>query len=710
MNRRTSVLQSGLFSRSKDIFVLVSVLGFAAAFLNNSRAASTEDIFKKARGADVEILTQDKAGTPLKTGTGFFVSADGILLTNRHLVEGAASIGAKTEQGGYFFCQGILAAPKDIDLVVLKFEAKDVPFLELASGIHGEPGQKVIVIGNPLGLEGTVSEGIISAIRTDQGLVQISAPISPGSSGSPVLTEGGNVIGVATLQSKDGQNLNFAIPADIVRGVLAGLDPKNAVALTTGNSAIKPDDDLESDFNRAKALLNSDRTTALQLLNAYLLKRPDNADAWIMRAQCRYFKNLSEDAVESAQKAVDLQPGNIHYWRSLIQCLWVVAHGTPDSPAVGTTDTALIARLHRTAEHMLAMGDDFDVTWTSMISTTKALGDTKLAAEFQEEFDRLKNSGEVATYSLDGYHETRIFNGHDMLDCAEVAKGNNLELHEDDKTLTLSGKGHTFNILKSGSGVLVDGVFLEHDLNPYKYKDGRYFLDSDLVLRVFVPVLDQQFGLFAPQIEKVYLQLILPTGISKIEEVASAKALSAAVTLDNKLFEERVGLSSIPGKALLVYLKCVRDDAQNAEYSCMSALGPEVWCADAAEGMDPSQYAGFHVNKKLARAGGRLPIDEALKDYEESYDYALQTQHLQVDAVNLLQICFAQFLHQAAPHAAVIANTKIVSTPFPRTNPTLVITLFVPSAKLESETIFTQVARSLADAVEKFNSQVAKRD
>jgi Trypsin-like peptidase domain len=360
--------QWGLFARLKDIFVLLSVLGgLIAAFLNNSHASSTEDIFKKARGAVVEILTQDKSGTALKIGTGFFVSVDGILLTNKHVIEGAASIGAKTEQGAYFSCQGILADPKDIDLVVLKFEAKDVPFLELVSNIDALPGQKVIVIGNPLGLEGTVSEGIISAIRTEHNLVQISAPISPGSSGSPVLTEDGKVIGVATLQSKEGQNLNFAIPTDTVRGILAGINPKNPVALTTSNSAIRPDDDLEGDLSLAKELLDSDRPTALRLLNKYLLKRPDNAEAWIMHAQCCYFKNLLKDAVASAQKAVDLQPGNIHYWRSLLQCLWVMAHGVPNPPSVGTTDTALVTRLHRIAEHMLAMGDDCDLIWTSRL-------------------------------------------------------------------------------------------------------------------------------------------------------------------------------------------------------------------------------------------------------------------------------------------------------------------------------------------------------
>jgi serine protease Do len=162
---------------------------------------STEDVFKAARSAIVEIVTQDKSGSPLLTGTGFFISNDGKLVTNRHVVDGAATIVAKTEQGSFFVCKGILAEPKDADIAILKFDANNVPYLTLATDPQLSPGQKIVVIGNPRGLEGSVSEGIISAIRADQGLVQITAPISPGSSGSPVMTDDANLATNSTLSS-----------------------------------------------------------------------------------------------------------------------------------------------------------------------------------------------------------------------------------------------------------------------------------------------------------------------------------------------------------------------------------------------------------------------------------------------------------------------------------------------------------------------------
>jgi serine protease Do len=89
--------------------------------------------------------------------------------------------------------------------------ARGVPFLKLGNSTNAVEGQQVIVIGSPEGLQGTVTEGIISAFRENRSMIQITAPISHGSSGSPVNDENGQVIGVATLVAKEGQNLGFAI-------------------------------------------------------------------------------------------------------------------------------------------------------------------------------------------------------------------------------------------------------------------------------------------------------------------------------------------------------------------------------------------------------------------------------------------------------------------------------------------------------------------
>jgi hypothetical protein len=146
-------------------------------------------------------------------GSGFFI-ADGIIATNAHVIEGAASGTAKfigSEQK--FSIEGTVALSRRTDLALLKV-ASSAPVLNLGPDSKPAVGDKVYVVGSPLGLEGTFSEGIISGIRSIQSdsILQMTAPISPGSSGGPVMNDSGTVIGVAEATFKDGQNLNLAVP------------------------------------------------------------------------------------------------------------------------------------------------------------------------------------------------------------------------------------------------------------------------------------------------------------------------------------------------------------------------------------------------------------------------------------------------------------------------------------------------------------------
>ena len=158
------------------------------------------------------------------------------LFTNQHVIAGAASIAAINSNGAIFLFERVVAEPSGVDLAILKFKASDVPFLTLGNSTTVVEGQKVIVIGNPTGLTGTVSDGIISALRENRSLIQITAPISPGSSGSPVIDENGDVIGVATLQSAEGQNLNFAIAVENVSAALAKVQSEQIARSVVSNS------------------------------------------------------------------------------------------------------------------------------------------------------------------------------------------------------------------------------------------------------------------------------------------------------------------------------------------------------------------------------------------------------------------------------------------------------------------------------------------
>ena len=186
---------------------------------------------RQTRPAVYLLVLQDEDGKTVGSGTGFLVSPDGRLVTNHHVIADAKVIIAKAENGGLFPIRKVLAIDIPNDLALLQMDGKDLPYLPLAPNGSAEVGTRIAIIGSPLGLEGSLTEGIVSARRKLPGekreVLQISAPISKGSSGSPVLDAQGRVVGVASFLLLEGQGLNFASPSENLRSLLnrAGKPP-----------------------------------------------------------------------------------------------------------------------------------------------------------------------------------------------------------------------------------------------------------------------------------------------------------------------------------------------------------------------------------------------------------------------------------------------------------------------------------------------------
>ena len=179
---------------------------------------SLPSIIKRIEPSTVIVFTYDNKGDFLYLGSGFFISQNGDIITNYHVLQGASSAEVKTSDGKTHPITYIVAEDEQSDIIRLSVDISSqyVHPLSLSTTVP-EVGERIIVYGSPLGLEKTVSDGIVSAIRevpTYGKLIQITAPVSPGSSGSPVLNMNGEVIGVATFQMIEGQNLNFAIPSE----------------------------------------------------------------------------------------------------------------------------------------------------------------------------------------------------------------------------------------------------------------------------------------------------------------------------------------------------------------------------------------------------------------------------------------------------------------------------------------------------------------
>ena len=201
--------------------------GVTALFLAAGPSAAQQvvdfaAVVRRVQPAVVTLRSFDENGRPMGLASGFVVEG-GRIVTNAHAVEGAARVDvfdAKDQRLGS--TDHAEALNRDADLAVLPPVAPTTTALRLAAA-DPEVGEAILAIGSPKGLTHTVSDGLVSAVRDMEGRrwIQISAPLSEGSSGGPVLNKRGEVIGVSVAILAEGQNLNFAIPANEVRALLA---------------------------------------------------------------------------------------------------------------------------------------------------------------------------------------------------------------------------------------------------------------------------------------------------------------------------------------------------------------------------------------------------------------------------------------------------------------------------------------------------------
>ena len=302
--------------KDKNRFLYQRALSAAAALLlfctiNTASAQTTlsaEDIAEKALAATVYLEMQDKNGKTLGFGSGFFVKFN-LIATNYHVIEGAAK-GAAKLVGKYttYDIEGVTATDRDNDLTLLKVTAYGIKPLSLGDSDSVRIGETVYVAGNPKGLEGTFSDGIISSRRDKytKEQLQMTAPISPGSSGGPVLNRKGEVIGVSFAQHRalDAENLNFAIPSKYLKVLLARSRP--AKPLLHGNDLPISAETYFLWGNAKHDLGNyagaiADYTMAIQL-------EPDFAEAYNNRGNTKADLGQHFSAITDYDNAIRLKP------------------------------------------------------------------------------------------------------------------------------------------------------------------------------------------------------------------------------------------------------------------------------------------------------------------------------------------------------------------------------------------------------------------
>ena len=314
-------MKLGIIVSKAIVVTLFSVLGLIVCSpLAAINLANPQDILpelvRRIKPSAVAIETFDSRGEKLSRGSGFFIETDRIV-TNRHVIEGAYRAEIHSSIGTVYPVKGVLAVDAEGDLAVLKIDppATYVRPLPLDKTSPQE-GESVVVIGNPLGLEGSVTNGIVSAVRdipTFGRIIQITAPISAGSSGSPVVNMHGQVIGIATLQITGGQSVNFAIPSERIAQLQIAA-PMSLSELVVASGRNKRAKAVQYFRDGLSFLSKDDCEKALVSFEKAVESDSNYAEAWAQSGFCNEKLGKHAEALEASRRAVNLRPSAESYF------------------------------------------------------------------------------------------------------------------------------------------------------------------------------------------------------------------------------------------------------------------------------------------------------------------------------------------------------------------------------------------------------------
>ncbi len=285
-----------------------------------SPAASLPELIRRVKPSVVAVVTYDAKGNVLLSGSGFFIRP-GRVVTNLHVVEGARRAEVKTldGKGRVYPVEGLLAVDEEGDLAILGVSVpEDRGRAAEVSESVPEEGERVFVIGNPLRLEGSVSDGIVSAVREVPNLgriIQTTAPVSHGNSGSPLFNMRGQVVGVITVKVTNGQNINLALASSRF-GALGAERLTSFEALAAKSKT--PESSADWWYRHGlNSLWLGNYDGALVSFESAVNKNPDRAETWIQVGYCKVKQGRSAEAVGAYKRALRLRPNSVEAYNKL---------------------------------------------------------------------------------------------------------------------------------------------------------------------------------------------------------------------------------------------------------------------------------------------------------------------------------------------------------------------------------------------------------
>jgi tetratricopeptide (TPR) repeat protein len=262
----------------------------------------------------VTVVNYDVNGEVSSIGSGFFISKSGELLTNFHVMDGAYNAEIKTHDGSQYPIETVLARSQLIDLIKVRVDIPDNQVTPVVLSREATAvADSIFVVGSPMGLEQTVSEGIISAVRempTGAKILQLTAPISRGSSGGPVLNRDGEVIGVVTFQAARGQNLNFAISIDALDMLSEEGSQLSIAEWTIRNSEQGPALAAALCSQGSRLSIQGEYEEALTYFKKAAETNPEDPDTWYGLGSCYVGLDQPEDAIAAYNRPILQDPDN----------------------------------------------------------------------------------------------------------------------------------------------------------------------------------------------------------------------------------------------------------------------------------------------------------------------------------------------------------------------------------------------------------------
>jgi Flp pilus assembly protein TadD len=301
------------------LFALLSVSASSSA----SAQESLPELIRRVKPAVVSVVTYNAKDEPLISGSGFFIRP-GEVVTNLHVIEGAtrAEIRTLDGKGKTYPVKGTLSVDEEADIALLGVDVpQDRPRAVTLAEAMPEEGERVFVIGNPLRLEGSVSDGIVSAVREVPNLgkiIQITAPISHGNSGSPLFNMKGQVIGVVTIKVTNGQNINLALGSARLSMLKASKPLTFEELAAKSKSGQQPEVLAEWWYrNGLNSLWLGNYDSALGYFENAVDKNPARAEAWIQVGFCKVKQGKNDEAIRAYMQAIRLRPNSYEAYNKL---------------------------------------------------------------------------------------------------------------------------------------------------------------------------------------------------------------------------------------------------------------------------------------------------------------------------------------------------------------------------------------------------------